>query len=143
MLFERLILPDSERKNDTWATRAHFVPHQFLEFRSIRPRNVLFLSKQFRPSRQRIVSPLAVEIQPVDWVPRVIGLECFLRSIIAINIGTQDRVPQCTRISMVHNQPIREVEAGNSVIMFPESSLSLALSMARKRLEVHTQKWHN
>lgn len=117
LLLSPSLRPRSKWKNNTRLRRANRLAIQVLESRPIRPRRVLLLAKNLRPTRQRIVAPSPVEIQPVERIVGVIRLEGVSSRIIAIGVCAQDRIPQCPSIRVINNQPGGEVEVGDGMVV--------------------------
>jgi hypothetical protein len=127
LLLYRCPLPCSKWENNAWVARTDFVANKLLEFRSIWSPAVLLLAKQLRSTRQCIISPLTIEVQPVHRVAGVVRLKCPAVGIVAVRIGAQYGIPQLPAVSMVNNKSGGKIEMRYRMVMIPRrGSYSLA-----------------
>lgn len=114
------LLPRPEGQHDARTGGADLFPNQLLELRPVWSRAILDLSEDLRLVGQLVISPLTVEIEPVNRVALVIRSKSLGCCIIAISICALDGVPQYTLVGIVDDETFGQVKAGNGVVMLSE-----------------------
>lgn len=74
---------------------------QPLEFRPIRPSDVLSLAEDRRLIRRLIVPPLTVEVEPGDREFSATGFECGSCRVVGVGVGVECGVPQDATVGVV------------------------------------------
>lgn len=86
----------------------------------IRPIHELGLSKDLRSAGERGVSPLAVEVEPVDWrvaVGVVVRRERLRRGVVGVCVCAECRIPEDALVGVIDYKAFGEVEVGDCVVV--------------------------
>lgn len=118
------------------SVRAHIGANKVLELGSVGTTGVLVFTKDSGLVGNLDITPLAVEIQPVDGIAGIISCECSGGVVITIRIVVANWIPECTVAGIVVYWAEGKVDTGDRVVV--NSAVSQKILVWKAYLEQYT-----
>lgn len=109
------------------SVRAHIGANKVLELGAIWTTGVLVFAKDSSLFGDLDISPVAVEIQPIDGIAGIMGRESSSDVVIAVREVVSGRIPECTVAGIVVDWPEGKVDTGDRVVVNSATSQNMLL----------------
>lgn len=110
-----------------FSIRTHIGANKVLELRTVGTTGVFVLTKDSSLVGNLDITPLAVEVQPVDGIAWIVPREHSGDVVIAVCVVVPGRIPKCAVAGIIVDWTEGEIETGDRVVVNPEASQKLLI----------------